>query len=106
MKGLHLIAFILLVIGGLNWLVLALFNWEIGALFGGTDALISRIILYPDRPFRHLARRDPQEGLQNVRWRRRRRNVGSRFLAAKHKNRPSEGPVFDQLLDVRILECL
>lgn len=44
MKVLHMVAFILLVVGGLNWLVLALFNWEIGALFGGMDALVSRII--------------------------------------------------------------
>lgn len=44
MKGLHLVAFILLVIGGLNWLALALFNWEIGTLFGGMDALVSKII--------------------------------------------------------------
>lgn len=39
-----MVAFILLVIGGLNWLALALFNWEVGALFGGMDALVSRII--------------------------------------------------------------
>lgn len=44
MKGLHMVAFILLVVGGLNWLALALFNWEIGALFGGMDALVSRIV--------------------------------------------------------------
>ena len=44
MKGLHIVSFILLVIGGLNWLVLALFNWEIGMLFGGMDAPISTII--------------------------------------------------------------
>jgi len=44
MKGLHLVAFILLVIGGLNWLLLGVFSWEIGALFGGQEAVISRII--------------------------------------------------------------
>lgn len=40
----HKIAFILLIIGGLNWLLLALFGWEIGGIFGGMDATISRII--------------------------------------------------------------
>jgi uncharacterized protein len=40
----HKLAFSLLVIGGLNWLLLALFGWEIGRLFGGMDAIVSRII--------------------------------------------------------------
>jgi len=44
MKYLHAIAFILLIVGGLNWGVFALTGWEIGQLFGGTDALISQII--------------------------------------------------------------
>ena len=38
------IAFLLLVIGGLNWLLLGVFQWEIGALFGGQGESISRII--------------------------------------------------------------
>lgn len=41
---LHTIAFILLVIGGLNWLLMGLFEWEVGMLFGGSSAMISRII--------------------------------------------------------------
>jgi len=44
MKGLHMVAFLLVVVGGLNWLVLALFGWEVGQLFGGMDATISKII--------------------------------------------------------------
>ena len=44
MKGLHFIAFLLLVIGGLNWLLLALFGWEVGQLFGGMDAAVSKVI--------------------------------------------------------------
>lgn len=44
MKGLHKLTFILLVIGGLNWLLQGVFNWEIGSLFGGQGALVSRII--------------------------------------------------------------
>ena len=43
-KGLHMLTFTLLVIGGLNWLVLALFNWEVGQLFGGMDAVVSKVI--------------------------------------------------------------
>lgn len=43
-KGPHLITFMLVIIGGLNWLALGILQWEIGSLFGGMDALISRII--------------------------------------------------------------
>lgn len=40
----HKIAFILLVIGGLNWLLVGLFMWDVGSLFGGQSMWISRII--------------------------------------------------------------
>ena len=43
MKALHMIALILLVIGGLNWLLVGLFMWDIGAIFGGQDAFLSRL---------------------------------------------------------------
>jgi len=43
-SGLHMVTFLLLIIGGLNWLLLGLFNWEVGAIFGGPSAMISRII--------------------------------------------------------------
>ena len=39
-----MVTFLLLVIGGLNWLVFALFKWEIGSLFGGMDAMASKVI--------------------------------------------------------------
>lgn len=42
--GLHMLTFILLVVGGLNWLLQGLFGWEIGTIFGGQDALISRVV--------------------------------------------------------------
>lgn len=42
--GLHKVTFLLLAIGGLNWLVQGIFSWEIGRIFGGIDALVSRII--------------------------------------------------------------
>ncbi len=44
MKWLHMIAFVLVVVGGVNWLLLAVTGWEIGQLFGGMDALISQVI--------------------------------------------------------------
>ncbi len=41
LKGL---TFLLIVIGGLNWLLVGLFKWDVGLLFGGQAAIISRII--------------------------------------------------------------
>lgn len=38
------IAFWLLIIGGLNWLLVGIIGWDIGNLFGGQSALISRIV--------------------------------------------------------------
>jgi uncharacterized protein len=38
------ITFLLLVIGGLNWLLVGLFSWDIGAILGGMQSIISRII--------------------------------------------------------------
>lgn len=43
-KSLYTIAFVLLVIGGLNWLLVGLFQWDIGMIFGGQAAVVSRII--------------------------------------------------------------
>ena len=44
MKGLHVIAWILLVVGGLNWGLYALTGWEVGSLFGGMDATLSKAV--------------------------------------------------------------
>ena len=44
MKTMHVIAFILLVIGGLNWLLVGLFQTDVGAWLGGMDSVISRVI--------------------------------------------------------------
>lgn len=41
---LHSISFILLVIGGLNWLLVGVIGWDVGMLFGGMTAVVSRII--------------------------------------------------------------
>lgn len=39
-----MITFILLVIGGLNWLLFALTGWEVGALVGGMDSMLAKAI--------------------------------------------------------------
>jgi len=44
MNKLHYATFLLLIIGGLNWLLVGLFQWDVGAIFGGMDAWLSRII--------------------------------------------------------------
>ena len=44
MKGIHMLALLLLIIGGLNWLLVGIFSWDVGMLFGGQGAMISRII--------------------------------------------------------------
>lgn len=40
----HMVTFILLVVGGLNWLLVGLAGWDVGMLFGGQGAMISRVI--------------------------------------------------------------
>ena len=40
----HIISFILLVIGGLNWLLVGIAGWDVGQLFGGMEAIVSRVI--------------------------------------------------------------
>ena len=44
MKFLHKATFALLVIGGLNWGVFALFGWDIGSLLGGQMAFTSKVV--------------------------------------------------------------
>ncbi len=43
MKVLHIIAFILLVIGGLNWLLVA-FGWNLVEMIFGTGTVITQIV--------------------------------------------------------------
>ena len=40
----HTITFILLVIGGLNWLLMGVFGWDIGMYLGGQTSMVSRAI--------------------------------------------------------------
>lgn len=44
MKAIHMIAFILVIVGGLNWLLVGLFMWDVGSLFGGMENIVSKII--------------------------------------------------------------
>lgn len=44
MKSLHIIAFILLVVGGLNWLLVGLFEFDLVAAIFGAGSVLSRII--------------------------------------------------------------
>ena len=40
----HKITFTLLIVGGLNWLLVGLFGWDVGEIFGGQMAAVSRIV--------------------------------------------------------------
>lgn len=40
----HKVSFILLIIGGLNWLLVGLFSWDISHWLGGMEAFLPRII--------------------------------------------------------------
>ena len=45
MRALYLIASIILAIGGINWLSIGIFQFDLVAtIFGGTGAIVSRII--------------------------------------------------------------
>lgn len=40
----HKVAFILLVVGGLNWLLFGVLQWDISRFLGGMDSMASRAI--------------------------------------------------------------
>lgn len=42
--GLKGVTFLLVIIGGLNWLLVGLFSWDVGNIFGGMQAIVSRLI--------------------------------------------------------------
>ncbi len=44
MKWLHMAAFVLVIVGGLNWLLYALLGWEIGSFVGGMDSSLAMLI--------------------------------------------------------------
>jgi uncharacterized membrane protein YuzA (DUF378 family) len=44
-KILHLVSFILVVVGGLNWGLVGLFRWDLVAtLLGGPDSILTRLV--------------------------------------------------------------
>jgi uncharacterized membrane protein YuzA (DUF378 family) len=45
MNNLHRISHILLIIGGLNWLLIGLFDWGVGDILGATIAKIVYILV-------------------------------------------------------------
>ena len=40
----HKVAFVLLVVGGLNWLLVGVFGWDISQWLGGMDSVVARVI--------------------------------------------------------------
>ncbi|TFB14291.1 DUF378 domain-containing protein [Filobacillus milosensis] len=45
MRGLDTLALVLLIVGGLNWLLVGLLQFDlVASIFGGQDALLSRIV--------------------------------------------------------------
>ncbi|GJM79919.1 DUF378 domain-containing protein [Paenibacillus timonensis] len=45
MKTLNVVALTLLIVGGLNWLLIGLFQYDlVASIFGGQDATLSRVI--------------------------------------------------------------
>lgn len=44
MKALHTIVFLLLVVGGLNWLLVGLVGWDVSRWLGGMDSTVARAI--------------------------------------------------------------
>jgi uncharacterized membrane protein YuzA (DUF378 family) len=44
-KGLHIVSFVLLVVGGLNWGLVGLFNFDLVAtILGGPGSVLTRIV--------------------------------------------------------------
>ncbi len=45
MKALTMVALVLLIIGGLNWLLVGLFRYDlVSAIFGGQEAVLARVV--------------------------------------------------------------
>jgi uncharacterized membrane protein YuzA (DUF378 family) len=45
MRALNLVTLLLIIIGGINWLLVGLFQFDlVAAIFGGQDATLSRIV--------------------------------------------------------------
>lgn len=42
--NMHKLAFLLLVVGGLNWLLVGVLQWDISRFLGGMESMVSRVI--------------------------------------------------------------
>jgi uncharacterized membrane protein YuzA (DUF378 family) len=42
--NMHKVAFLLLVIGGLNWLLVGAFGWDVSRFFGGMESMAARLL--------------------------------------------------------------
>lgn len=42
--NLHKVAFVLLVVGGLNWLLVGVFGWDISRFLGGMDSMVAKVV--------------------------------------------------------------
>ncbi len=43
-KSLHMVTFILLIVGGLNWLAIGLLGWGIGMVTDGVSPVLTKVI--------------------------------------------------------------
>lgn len=39
----HMVAFVLVVIGAMNWLLVGLLNWDLSSLLGGQEAIAAKV---------------------------------------------------------------
>lgn len=44
MKALHFVSYLLLVVGGLNWLLVGLGGWDVVAMLFGAGSVVSRVV--------------------------------------------------------------
>lgn len=44
MKALNTTAYVLVIIGALNWLLVGLLSWDIGMIFGSSGNVVARVI--------------------------------------------------------------
>lgn len=44
MKALHMIAFVLVIVGSLNWLLYALAGTDLGMMIGGMDSMQAKVV--------------------------------------------------------------
>lgn len=44
MKALHFVTFLLLVVGGLNWLLVGLGGWDVVAMLFGAGSTVTRVV--------------------------------------------------------------